>query len=59
MIFILFIGLAFVLFFNQYLQNKKYQRDQAYFEKRKEQYHKLLASYRKEEKNHDIQIADE
>ena len=59
MIFILFIGLAFVLFFNQYMQNKKNQRDQAYFEKRKEQYHKLLASYRKDDKNNDSQVTDE
>ena len=47
MILILFIGLAFVFFFHQYMQNKKAQRDQAHFEKRNEQYQKLLNSLKK------------
>ena len=40
------------------MQNKKYQRDQAHFEKRKEQYDKLLTSLRKDDRKDEDQSGD-
>ena len=53
MMFIIIIGLAVVLYFNQYMQNKKFKRDHAHFEKRKEQYNRLLASIKERADNKD------